>query len=156
MPKKPVDSRSICRNRNIAMRYEVLDQFECGLALLGSEVKSLRENRGSLDEAFARFRDGELWLFGFHVAPYAHAGGRGHDPIRPRKLLLHRDELRHLRPRLDQQGLTLVPVEAYFNARGLIKIRLALARGKKLHDKRQILRARDDRREMDRAMRGRR
>lgn len=151
---KPVSStESICRNRNATFRYEVLEKLDCGIMLVGSEVKSLRDHRASLDEAFARLRDGALWLFGFHIAPYEQAGPRNHEPLRPRKLLLHRSELDKLLPKLQQKGLTLIPIHAFFNERGICKIRLGLARGKKTHDKRQSLRERDDKRNMQRAMR---
>ncbi|GMU37429.1 MAG: SsrA-binding protein SmpB [Phycisphaerae bacterium] len=153
MSKKPESPSAVCRNRNAAFKFEILEKTECGIVLLGSEVKSLRTGRASLDEAFARFRDGAIWLFAFHIPPYEQAGPTNHEPTRPRKLLLKRSELQRIEAKLQQKGLTLIPTSAYFNERGLLKITLGLARGKKLHDRRQSLRERDDRRQMQRAER---
>jgi len=150
---KAQTDRTICRNRQAAMRFEILEKVECGIVLVGSEVKSLREHRASLDEAFARVRDGELWLHGFHVAVYGPAGAAGHEPLRVRKLLVHRREIGRLDQRVQQKGLTLVPLSAYFGDRGIVKISLAVARGKATHDKRQTIKEREHKREMDRAMR---
>jgi len=145
----------VCRNRRARFLYELLEVVECGVALLGTEVKSLRAGGASLDEAYARVEGGELWLVGCHIAPYPHAGGLGHEPLRRRKLLVRAAELRKLGPKVGQRGLTLVPLLLRFNERGLAKIDVALARGKDAADKRQALRARDDKREMDRARRTR-
>lgn len=155
MKKSGVQDNVICRNRQAAFKFEILEKIECGIALVGSEVKSLRDRRASLDEAFARIRNGELWLQGFHIGPYDPAAGRGHEALRLRKLLVHGSELRRLTPKVEQRGLTLVPLAAYFNERGIAKITLALARGKTLSDKRQNIKAREHRREMDRAVRKR-
>jgi len=144
------------RNRKAAMRFEVLEKVECGLVLVGAEVKSLRQGRASLEESFARIRNGEVWLHGLHIQPYEHAPAGAHDPIRPRKLLLHAREIAKLRPKIEQKGLTLVPLDLYFSQRGLAKVTLALVRGKSHRDKRQDLKRRDDQREMQRALRRRR
>lgn len=141
------------RNKKARHRFELLETLECGLALVGTEVKSLREGRGSLDEAYARIKDGEAWLFGLHIAPYSHGNVQNHDPRRPRKLLLHRRQIAHLEPKITQKGLTLIPLQVYFSKRGLAKVELALARGKAQHDKRQDLRKREHKREMARALR---
>jgi SsrA-binding protein len=141
------------RNRKARHRFEVLERLECGLALTGTEVKSLRAGQASLDEAFARITHGEAWLQGLHIPPYSHGHGCNHDPLRPRKLLLHRREIARLAPKVNLKGLTLVPLEIYFNARGLAKVELALVRGKAHRDKRQSLREREHKREIDRAMR---
>ncbi len=141
------------RNKKARHRFELLETLECGLALVGTEVKSLREGRGSLDEAYARIKDGEVWLFGLHIAPYSHGNVHNHDPLRPRKLLLHRRQIAHLVPKVTQKGLTLIPLQVYFSKRGLAKVELALARGKAQHDKRQDLRKREHKREMARALR---
>ncbi len=143
------------RNKKAAKRYEILDRIECGLVLTGTEVKSLRQARASLDEAFARITAGEVWLFGCHIATYDHGNVQNHEPLRRRKLLLHRREIARLGPKVFQKGLTLVPLDIYFSERGLAKVTLALVRGKSHHDKRQDLKKRDDRREMDRALRRR-
>ena len=155
MAKKERIAAPVARNRKARFRFELLDTFECGIVLHGSEVKSLRAGHGSLEEAFAYVKQGELWLRGMHVSTYEHAHAKSHEALRARKLLVHKREILKLAPKLQQQGLTLVPLEVYFNERGLAKITLALARGKKHRDKRQDLQKRDAKREMDRAMRRR-
>ncbi len=141
------------RNKRARHRFEVLETLECGLALVGTEVKALREGRGSLDEAFARLKDGEVWLHGLHIAAYSHGNVQNHEPARPRKLLLHRRQIAQLGPKVTQKGLTLIPLEIYFSQRGVAKVELALARGKAHHDKRESLKKREHKREMDRAIR---
>ena len=144
------------RNKKARLRYQILETLECGLVLLGTEVKSLRQGRASLDEAFARITNGEIWLHGFHISPYEHGNVHNHDPLRPRKLLLHNRQIAKLQPKVLQRGLTLIPLNVYFSPRGLAKVELALVQGKTHRDKRQDLRKRDDKREMDRALRRRR
>lgn len=139
----------VVRNKKARHEFEVLDTYEAGLVLRGPEVKSIRAGRASLAEAFARVDDGEVWLYGMHVTPYDPAGRWNHDPVRPRKLLLRTDEIRRLIGAVQEKGLALVPLELYFR-RGYAKIALALARGKKLHDKRETLRRRTHEREMER------
>jgi SsrA-binding protein len=148
----PDDGRRIvAQNRRVRHDYSVLDTFECGLALQGSEVKSLREGRAQLRDAYARVERGEVWLHGVHVPPYAFAQGFGsHDPDRPRKLLLHRREIDELLGRTQQESLTLVPMSLYFRD-GRAKVELALARGRKTYDKRHAIAARDAAREAARA-----
>ena len=143
-------------NKKAARRYEILERVECGIVLAGTEVKSLRQGQASLDEAHARIRDSEVWLHGFHISAYTHASVAQHDPLRPRKLLLHRRQINKLAPKVVQRGLTLVPLCVFFSDRGIAKVELALVRGKAQRDKRQDLKKRDDKREMDRAMRRRR
>jgi SsrA-binding protein len=147
------DGRKIvAQNRRARHDYSVLDTFECGLALQGSEVKSLREGRAQLRDAYARVERGEVWLHGVHVPPYAFAQGFGsHDPDRPRKLLLHRKEIDELMGRTQQESLTLVPLSLYFRD-GRAKVELALARGRKTYDKRHAIAARDAARETARAV----
>ena len=156
MVKKAPSDNLICRNRKASYRFEIVERFECGLSLQGPEVKSLREKACSLEEAYARIERGEMWLIGFHIAPYKFTQSSEQDPMRRRKVLLHARELRKIRPKVEQRGLTLVPLRIYFNDRGLAKITIALARGKRLYDKRQDQRTRDHQREMDGAMRKRR
>ncbi len=156
MSKQPSHDSSVCRNRKAGFRFEILEQIECGIALQGSEVKSLRERAVSLEEAYARIERSEVWLIGCHIAPYSHGHTRKHEPLRRRKLLLHAGQVRKLRPMVEQRGLTLVPLRIYFNRRGIAKLILALARGKKVADKRQALKQREHRREIERAMRRRR
>ena len=140
----------VVRNRRARHEYEVLEKHEAGLVLTGTEVKSLRAGKANLQDAFARFERGELWLNNLHISPYEQGNRFNHDPLRPRKLLLQRRELRKLIGQVEQQGLTLVPLDIYFR-RGIAKVTLALVRGKKLHDKRDDLRKKDAEREMERA-----
>jgi SsrA-binding protein len=131
--------------------YTILDSFEAGIVLQGSEVKSIRQGNASLREAFASVRDGEVWLIQMHVAPYADAGYSQHDPLRNRKLLLHKREIDRLALKIKQQGLTLVPLRLYF-AHGLAKVELGLAKGKRIYDKREDLKAKDARMQVDRLL----
>jgi SsrA-binding protein len=118
----------VATNRKARHEYHILDEWEAGIALTGSEVKSLREGKVSFQDAFARVEHGEVWLHSLHIAPYVQANRQNHDPLRPRKLLLHRHEIRKLIGKVEEKGLTLVPLEIYFH-RGYAKVRLALARG---------------------------
>ena len=148
----PKGTKPVASNRKARHDYDVLETFECGVALRGSEVKSLREGKIQLRDAYARIDGGEVWLHGVHVAPYAFAHGRdGHDPDRPRKLLLHRSEIDELTGRTQQEALTLVPLSVYFKD-GRAKVELALAKGRRRYDKRAAIAERDARREADRAV----
>lgn len=151
MAKRRTSDNSVCRNRKASFRFDILEKYECGLILLGSEVKSLREKACTLEEAYATLQGGELWLIGLHISPYSHAQSAVHDPLRRRKLLLHRREIAKIRPKVEQRGLTLVPLRIYFNERGIAKVTVGLAKGKRTADKRQDMRARDHKREMERA-----
>ena len=152
--KKPEpEIRLVSENRKARFRFEILDTLECGIQLTGSEVKSLRDGKLSLDEAYARVKEGEVWLVGADIAEYPQATLWNHVPKRPRKLLLRRDEKRKFADQAHEKGLTLVPLKVYFNARGLAKVQLGLCRGKKLHDKRESLKKADSKREIDRALR---
>ena len=153
MSKKTPEENIICRNRKASFHFHTLEIVECGIVLQGTEVKSLRSHAASLDESYARIDDNELWLIKAYIAPYRFGHERNHNPQRPRKLLVHAREVRRLRPKVEQRGLTLVPLRMYFSNRGLAKVTLALARGKPRRDKRQDLKARDHQREMDRALR---
>lgn len=145
--------RLVSENRKARFRFEILDTLECGIQLTGSEVKSLRDGKLSLDEAYARVKEGEVWLVGADIAEYPQATLWNHVPKRPRKLLLRRDEKRKFAGLAHEKGLTLVPLKVYFNARGLAKVQLGLCRGKKLHDKRESLKTADSKREIARALR---
>ncbi len=147
------NGKTISENRKARHRFEITEQIECGIILVGSEVKSLRDGKLSLDEAYVRLRSGDLWLVGADIPEYKQATIWNHDPKRPRKLLVHRDQLGKLATRALEKGLTLIPLRVYFNARGLVKVMVGVGRGKKLHDKRQSLKDRDSRRQIDRAMR---
>lgn len=147
--------KRISENRKAKFRFEILESIECGLVLVGSEVKSLRDGKVSLEEAYGRIRSGELWLIGCDIAEYRQASIWNHDPRRPRKLLVHHRQLRKISERSKERGLTLVPLKIYFNERGLVKVQLGVCRGKKLHDKRESLKTADVKRRLDRVMRGR-
>ncbi len=155
MKSAKTGERSIAQNRKARHAYAVLEELECGIVLLGSEVKTLREGRCSLAEAYGLVRDGELFLVGMHVPEYKNATTGGHELVRDRKLLLHRRELDRWAKAVREKGVTLVPLELYFKNE-LVKIRMALARGKKLFDKRERDKERSAQREMDRAVRRRR
>lgn len=151
MKKQSLQDRVVCRNRKATHQYELLEKLECGIELRGTEVKSLRERQASLDEAYVRIEEGQLWLIGCHIAAYKHGSTMNHEPDRRRRLLIHRRELQKWEPKVRQKGLTIVPLRIYFSDRGLAKIEVAIARGKAAHDKRQDIKAREDKREMDRS-----
>jgi len=148
-------SKVICENRKARHRFEILDQVECGVMLIGSEVKSLREGNISLNEAYVRVEKKELWLIGADIAEYRQASFWNHKPKRARKLLVHRRELDKLSAKAFEKGLTLVPLRMYFNSRGIVKVIVAVGRGKNLHDKRQTLKDADNKRRLSREMRDR-
>ena len=139
-------------NRRARHEFQILDSLEAGIALTGTEVKSIRQGGVSLGEAYARFRDGEAWLLGMHVPPYKQGSFSNVDPNRPRKLLLHKEQIADLQSRIKEKGLTLVPLRMYFT-RGRVKLQLGVARGKKLWDKREDVAKRDVEREMARHVR---
>lgn len=142
----------IARNKKALRDYHIIDTWEAGLALTGPEVKSLRDGKVSIAEGFARIDGSEAWLHGVHISPYDPASRWNEDPVRPRKLLLHRREIRRLIGATQEKGLTLVPLDIYFR-RGYAKITLALARGKKMHDKREDLKQKAAQREVEREFR---
>ncbi len=143
--------RMICRNRRAAHEYEIFEALECGIVLTGTEVKSLREGQASLEEAYAKIDDGELWLIGSDIPEYAMGNRMNHKPKRPRKLLMHRREISKFAGKASQRGFTLVPVRMYFKE-GKAKVEIAICRGKQLHDKRQDKKKADAQREIRRAM----
>jgi SsrA-binding protein len=155
-PKKLEAEKSknavVCRNRKATHEYEILQDIECGVVLKGSEVKSIRNGKVSIDEAFARIRDGELWLVGCHIAEYPQANVQNHEPLRTRKLLLHKRELAKFAEKAEERGHTLIPLDLHFSE-GKVKVKLAIARGRKLHDKREQLKKADADREIRQAMR---
>ena len=146
--------QSVARNRRASHEYHILETWEAGLVLQGTEVKSLRDGKANINDAFGIVKDGAVWLLNMHVSPYESRGYAEHDPVRTRKLLLHQKEIRRLIGAVERQGLTLVPLEVYFK-NGYAKVRIALAKGKQQHDKRQAVRERDAQREMARAIRTR-
>ena len=149
--KRKADPGDVATNRQARFRYHLLERWECGIALQGSEVKSLRNGAVQLKDAYAAVRDGEVWLHNAHIAPYPAAARDNHEPERPRKLLMHRREIERLIGKTQERGLTLVPTRVYFSGPNA-KVEIALARGKELHDKRRAIKARDQRREIDRAL----
>jgi SsrA-binding protein len=156
MPTKPAPSetQSVARNRRARHDYHILDTWEAGLVLTGTEVKALREGKANIADAYGVVREGELFLLNAHISPYESGGYVNHDPLRTRKLLLHKREIGRLIGAIEREGLTLIPLELYFK-RGKAKIAMALGKGKQLHDKRADLRKKDDEREMARAFRRR-
>lgn len=143
--------RVVARNRKARHEYDVLDTYEAGIELKGPEVKSLRAGEVAFQDSFARVENGEVWLYSLHISPYEQANRFNVDPVRPRRLLLNRKEIRRLAAGTDEKGLTLVPLEIYFS-RGYAKLTLAVARGRKLHDKREALKRRGQEREARRAV----
>lgn len=142
----------ITDNRKARYLYEILETYEAGLELQGSEVKSIRQGKANLQDGYALIRNGEAMLLNVHISPYEKTAAYfNHDPRRSRKLLLHKQEIRKLIGKVEQQGLTLIPLKMYMK-RGLVKITIALAKGKKVHDKRESIKKRDDQREMARAI----
>jgi SsrA-binding protein len=147
--------RLIADNRKARHDYHVLETYEAGVALLGTEVKAIREGRVNLRDSYGRVENGEVWLYGVHISPYSHRGYAEHDPTRRRKLLLHKQEIRKLIGRTVEKGFTLVPLQMYFKS-GRVKVSLSLAKGKQAHDKRETIRRREVDRETRAAMKERR
>jgi SsrA-binding protein len=152
--KRKAAAGDVATNRQASHRYNLIERYECGLVLTGTEVKSLREGKAQLKDAYAQVRDGELWLVGVHIPPYGPASRENHDPERPRKLLLHRRELERLIASTSEKGLTLVPTRMYFaEPRSRAKVEIALAKGKDLYDKRESIRKREMARDVQRELR---
>jgi SsrA-binding protein len=152
--KKPTETRTdhvkqVCRNRKARFNYLIEDTFEAGIRLLGSEVKSLRAGRANLSDAYAKIVNLEMFLVDLHISPYEQANRENHDPLRPRKLLLHKKEIRKLVGKVAERGFSLIPLQLYFR-KGKVKVELGLGRGKKSYDKREAIRKKDQRREMER------
>ena len=145
----------IAKNRRAFHEYEILETYEAGLVLTGTEVCSLRENNCQLTDCFALIRNGEVWLHNLHISPYSHGNIANVDTDRKRKLLLHKNQIRELEEQTRERGMALVPLKIYFSNNGLVKLELAIARGKKLYDKRADMAARDSKREIDRALKQR-
>jgi SsrA-binding protein len=150
--KRKVAPGDVATNRQASHRYELLEKLECGIALLGTEVKSLRSGSAQIKDGYASVRDGELWLHNVHIPPYRPANRDNHEPERPRKLLAHRKQIERLIGQTQERGLTLVPTRIYFSG-ARAKVEIALARGKDRFDKRESIKARDQAREIQRALR---
>jgi len=146
---------TIATNRKAFHNYHLMDKWECGIALSGGEVKSLRAGGASFADAFAHIDKGELYLYNFHITPYEQASYLKQEPSRPRKLLVHAKELERINGHLTRGGLTLIPTKIYFNKRGWAKVEVAVAQGKKLYDKREDIKKKDIKREIDRSVRHR-
>jgi SsrA-binding protein len=152
--KRKAAAGDVATNRSASYRFDLLDRVECGIVLTGTEVKSLRNGAAQLKDGYAQIHDGELWLHHVHIPPYGPASSANHDPERPRKLLAHRREIDRLVGRTHERGLTLVPTRLYFHG-PRAKVEIALARGKDRFDKRESIKAREQRRDMERALRER-
>jgi SsrA-binding protein len=152
--RRKAGAGDVASNRQAAFRYNLLERFECGIVLTGTEVKSLREGKAQLKDSYAVIRDGEVWLIGAYIPPYGPASRENHEPERPRKLLLHRSEIERLVGKTKERGLTLIPTRMYFSGEGSrAKVELALARGKDVYDKRESIRKRDMARDVQRELR---
>ena len=149
------EQKSIAVNRKASHDYELLERYEAGIELKGTEVRSLRDNGCQLIDCFALVRDGEVWLYNMHIPPFSQGNIANVDTDRKRKLLLHKKEIRYLDRQIREKGMTLVPTRIYFKENSLVKVELAVARGKKLYDKRESMAQRDTQREIERAMKER-
>ena len=150
-----MDNRIVATNRKAYHEYHILDKYETGIELLGSEVKSLREGNANLKEAYIVIRKEQAWVLGIHISPYSHTGFEGHEPVRERRLLLHKREIEKIKISLEQKGLTAVPLKIYFNSNGWAKLEIGIAKGKKIYDKKKAIRERDIQREAERELRNR-
>lgn len=153
--QSPPGERTVATNRKAYHDYFIEETLEAGIALTGTEIKSVREGRVNLRDGFVLIRDGEAWLMNVHIAPYSHGNRQNHDETRPRKLLLHRHEIQRLLGAVTQKGWTIVPLRMYINPRGLAKVEIGLVRGKRKYDKRAAIAERDARRDMERALKER-
>lgn len=149
------EEKIIAKNKRAFHEYEVLDRYEAGIELKGTEVRSLRDNNCQLTDAFITIRNGEAWLHNLHISPFAQGNINNVDPDRKRKLLLHKKEIRQLGEAVKEKGMAVVPIKMYFAKNALVKMEIAIARGKKLYDKRASMAARDSRREVERALKER-
>jgi SsrA-binding protein len=152
--KRKAGAGDVATNRQASFRFNLLERFECGIVLTGTEVKSLREGKAQLKDSYAVIRDGEVWLIGAYIPPYGPASRENHEPERPRKLLLHKSEIERLIGKTKERGLTLVPTRMYFSGEGSrAKVEIALARGKDVYDKREAIRKREMARDVQRELR---
>jgi SsrA-binding protein len=144
------EKKIVAVNRKARHDYFILETFEAGISLTGTEVKSLRSGKVSMQDSYADVKNGEVWIYNLHISPYEHGNIYNHDPKRPRKLLLNKDEIAYLVGKVKEKGLTLIPLSIYFNERGWAKVELGLAKGKKLYDKRKDLAEKAEKRELER------
>ena len=150
--KKPAGEKIIAQNKTARLNYFIDDTYEAGIALVGTEVKALREGKANLKDSYALVRDGEVFVHEMHISPYTYGNRQNHDPLRVRKLLLHKGEIKRLYGKSRERGLALIPLKLYFKS-GKVKIEIGVGRGKKHYDKRESLRVKEDRREIERGMR---
>lgn len=151
-PKREAAEKSICQNKTARLNYFIDETYEAGIVLQGTEVKALRDGRANIKEGYAMIREGELFLYDLHISPYSHGNRENHNPLRVRKLLLHKREIRRLYGKSQEKGLSLVPLRMYFR-NGKIKVEIGVAKGKKLYDKREDMKLKDDRLAIERGMR---
>lgn len=152
MAKETKQPNVTIKNKKATFEYEFIDTYEAGMQLMGTEIKSIRDSKASIKEGYCVFKKGELYVKNIHISEYKEGSYNNHEPKRDRKLLLHKRELEKLSKKKIDVGLTIIPVKMYINSKGLAKMQIALAKGKKMHDKRESLKAKDDKRAMDRAM----
>jgi SsrA-binding protein len=152
MTRKDEPHKTICQNKTARINYFIEDTYEAGIVLVGTEVKALREGRANLKDSYARVNDGEVYLYDLNISPYSFGNRYNHQPLRVRKLLLHKQEIRRLYGKSREKGLALIPLALYFK-NGKVKVELGLGRGKKLHDKRQDMKLKEDKRDMERGLR---
>lgn len=152
MSKKDLSQKVNIKNKKASFEYEFIEEFEAGIQLTGTEIKSLREGKASIKEGYCIFKSGELFLKNINISPYAEGSYNNHEALRDRKLLLHKKEIEKLSKKMKDVGLTIIPTKMYLNDRGWAKVKIALAKGKKLYDKRESLKQKDDRRQIDRMM----
>ena len=150
-----METQIAATNRKAYHEYHILDKYEAGIELLGSEVKSLREGNANLKEAYVTIRNGQALAIGIHISPYSHTGIEGHDPVRDRRLLLHKREIKKITDLTNQKGLTAIPLQLYFNPNGRAKIEIGIAKGKKTYDKKKAIKERDILRDAQRELRNR-
>jgi SsrA-binding protein len=153
MAKKKTPEKIIAQNKTARLNYFIEDTYEAGIALVGTEVKALREGKANLKDCYALVKDGEVFVHDMHISPYSFGNRMNHDPLRVRKLLLHRGEIKRLYGKSRERGLALIPLKLYFK-QGRVKVEIGIGRGKRLYDKRESLKVKADRREMERGMRG--
>jgi SsrA-binding protein len=153
MAKKKTAEKIIAQNKTARLNYFIEDTYEAGIALVGTEVKALREGKANLKDCYALVKDGEVFVHDMHISPYSFGNWMNHDPLRVRKLLLHRGEIKRLYGKSRERGLALIPLKLYFK-QGRVKVEIGIGRGKRLYDKRESLKVKADRREMERGMRG--
>ena len=153
MAKKQSSEKIIAQNKTARINYHIEDTFEAGIVLVGTEVKSLREGKANLKDCYALVKDGEVFVHDMHISPYSHGNRSNHDPLRVRKLLLHKTEIKRLYGKSRERGLALIPLKLYFRS-GKVKIEVGIGRGKKLYDKRESLKNKEDKRDIERGMRG--